>query len=90
MWGVVPKTPTNQFQMPIKEIDRLPVDHFLYGMATCHSITIINNELKGDPLDLKMFESTGFILEEPNVDDDRKYDLLFPTIFKLPRNSKFS
>lgn len=36
-------------------------------MATCHSLTIIDGELSGDPLDLKMFESTGWILEEPTV-----------------------
>lgn len=87
MWGVVPKSSTNYFQMPIRQVDRLPYDHFLFGMVTCHSITIMNNELKGDPLDLKMFESTGWVLEEANVSDDNKYDLLFPTIVRPPRNS---
>lgn len=87
MWGVVPKSSTNYFQMPIRQVDRLPYDHFLFGMVTCHSITIMSNELKGDPLDLKMFESTGWVLEEANVSDDNKYDLLFPTIVRPPRNS---
>lgn len=87
MWGVVPKTSTNYFQMPIRQIDRLPYDHFLFGMVTCHSITIMKGELKGDPLDLKMFDSTGWVLEEANVSDDTKYDLLFPTIVRPPRNS---
>lgn len=65
--------------MPLRQVERLPYDHLLYGMVTCHSITRMNGELKGDPLDLKMFESTGWVLEEANVSDDTKYDLLFPT-----------
>lgn len=33
-------------------------------MASCHSITYVNGELIGDPLDVKMFQATGWILEE--------------------------
>ena len=33
-------------------------------MASCHSITRVNGEMIGDPLEVKMFESTGWILEE--------------------------
>ena len=84
MYGVVPKTSINTLQIPLKQIERLPLDHFLFGMVTCHSITIMNGEMKGDPLDLKMFESTGWLLEEANVSDDTKYDLLFPTVVKPP------
>lgn len=39
-------------------------------MATCHSLNIINEELSGDPLDLKMFEATGWELKEP-ADGDK-------------------
>lgn len=85
MWGVVPTSPTNLFQIELRDVERLPNDHLLYGMATCHSITIMNDELKGDPLDLKMFESTNWILEEANISDDTKYDLLFPTIVRPPK-----
>lgn len=87
MYGVVPKTATNSLQIPLKQIDRLPFDHLLFGMVTCHSITLMNGEMKGDPLDLKMFESTGWKLEEANVSDDTKYDLLFPTVVKPPTNN---
>ena len=31
------------------------------AMATCHSLTIIEGELSGDPLDLKMFNSTNWV-----------------------------
>lgn len=36
----------------------------LYTMATCHSLRAIDGELVGDPLDLKMFEFTGWSFEE--------------------------
>uniref|UniRef100_A0A4Y0BJT0 Cation-transporting ATPase n=1 Tax=Anopheles funestus TaxID=62324 RepID=A0A4Y0BJT0_ANOFN len=86
MWGVLPKDSTNSFQIPLKDITRLPMsDHLLFGMVTCHSITFVNGEMRGDPLDLKIFESTGWILEEANVSDETKYDMLFPTIVKPPR-----
>ena len=33
-------------------------------MASCTAITHLNNELVGDPLDVKMFEATGWQLDE--------------------------
>jgi P-type E1-E2 ATPase len=54
MWAVVPKSATNSFQIPLSNVERLPFDHFLYGMVTCHSITIMNGERRGDPLDVKV------------------------------------
>lgn len=29
-------------------------------MASCHSITTVDNELVGDPLEIKMFDSTDW------------------------------
>uniref|UniRef100_A0A182NV43 Cation-transporting ATPase n=1 Tax=Anopheles dirus TaxID=7168 RepID=A0A182NV43_9DIPT len=86
MWGVLPKDATTSFQIPLKNVARLPMtDHLLFGMVTCHSITFVNGVMRGDPLDLKIFESTGWLLEEANVSDETKYDMLFPTIVKPPR-----
>lgn len=87
MWGVVPAV-DNKFQLPIKEITSLPLNDLLIGMVTCHGITIINNQLVGDPLDLKMFESTGWTLEEPDVSDTSKFSMLFPTVVRPPKSSK--
>jgi cation-transporting ATPase 13A2 len=42
------------------------------AMATCHSLTFIQEELMGDPLDLKMFQSTKWELSEPSGDDEKK------------------
>ncbi len=33
-------------------------------MATCHQITYVENELVGDPLDVRMFEAINFQLDE--------------------------
>lgn len=33
-------------------------------MASCHAITYVHDELVGDPLEIKMFESTGWQLDE--------------------------
>jgi hypothetical protein len=35
-------------------------------MASCHAITYVGNDLIGDPLEIKMFESTKWILDEKN------------------------
>ena len=37
---------------------------FLEGMASCTAITYVNGKLVGDPLDVKMFEKTGWVLDE--------------------------
>ena len=36
----------------------------LYTMATCHSLRTVDKELLGDPLDVKMFEFSGWSFEE--------------------------
>ncbi|XP_044741130.1 polyamine-transporting ATPase 13A3 isoform X2 [Chrysoperla carnea] len=74
------------FQVPIKDIANMAYDVFMYGMVTCHSITVIDGEMRGDPLDLKMFESTKWTLEEPDISDNTKFDTIFPTIVRPPPN----
>lgn len=36
----------------------------LYALATCHQLKMIDGEVIGDPLDIKMFEFTGWTLDE--------------------------
>lgn len=60
----------------------------LYAMATCHSLHIIDGNLTGDPLDIKMFEFTGWNFEEGEqrfkfVDDDDQGSLA-PSIVRPP------
>ena len=54
-------------------------------MSTCHSITIINDNLAGDPLDLFMFNFTKWILEEPSDKEGTKFELLTPTTVRPPQ-----
>lgn len=68
-----------------------PVNGLEYGpllisLAVCHSLTLIDGKIIGDPLDQKMFAATEWILEEPDVNDTTKYDLLAPTVVK-PKGS---
>ncbi|KAI8804374.1 hypothetical protein BJ742DRAFT_825014 [Cladochytrium replicatum] len=41
-----------------------PYPLIVCAMATCHSIKVVETEPIGDPLDLKMFEFTGWQIEE--------------------------
>ncbi|XP_014255644.1 probable cation-transporting ATPase 13A3 isoform X2 [Cimex lectularius] len=81
MWCVAP-VHNSKFHLPVKNIKSLPPDHLLRSMVTCHSITIIEGNLAGDPLDIKVFESTGWTLEEPEINDAAKFDLISPTVVK--------
>jgi cation-transporting ATPase 13A3/4/5 len=54
MWGIVPVA-DRKFQVPIKCVEKIDYrEEFLVGMVTCHSLTIIDGKLSGDPLDLKV------------------------------------
>ncbi|XP_033366178.1 probable cation-transporting ATPase 13A3 [Bombus vosnesenskii] len=89
MWGIVPCT-NGVLGEAERSIPKLN-NHLLFeGMLVCHSLTLINGTLCGDPLDVKMFESTGWILEEFNNEHSNKYDLVAPTIVKPPKNNSFT
>lgn len=72
--------------MPVKRVETLPYNTFLCGLASCHSLTTVDKQLMGDPLDLKMFESTKWTTEEIDVADNTKFDMIFHTIVKPPKN----
>ncbi|XP_053618873.1 polyamine-transporting ATPase 13A3 [Plodia interpunctella] len=90
MWGVVSSSAASSpphLGRPARDPRQLNDLHELkMAMATCHSLTLLDGQLAGDPLDLKMFESTGWELEEPDVPDTAKYEILTPTIVR-PRRS---
>ncbi|KAF2012664.1 hypothetical protein BU24DRAFT_453033 [Aaosphaeria arxii CBS 175.79] len=65
----------------------------LYTMATCHSLRLIDDELVGDPLDVKMFNFTGWSFEEGEQkagadleDPDQK---LSPSVARPPPGREF-
>ncbi|XP_018576718.1 probable cation-transporting ATPase 13A3 [Anoplophora glabripennis] len=74
------------FRMPVKNVESLPYNLFVYGLVSCHSLTIIDKQIVGDPLDLKMFESTKWVMEEHDVADNNKFNMIFPTVLKPPKN----
>ncbi|XP_055521214.1 polyamine-transporting ATPase 13A3-like [Leucoraja erinacea] len=55
---------------------------FIAAMATCHSLTNIDGKLSGDPLDCKMFEATGWVLEEPTAEETALHDQIMPTVVR--------
>ncbi|CAH0549264.1 unnamed protein product [Brassicogethes aeneus] len=66
MWGVVP-VENNKIKPPIKTFKDIENESSLFrGMASCHSLTLIDETTCGDPLDVKMFECTNWVLEEPS------------------------
>jgi magnesium-transporting ATPase (P-type) len=40
---------------------------FLEALASCHSVTYVNEKIVGDPLDVSMFKSTGWVFDEKNT-----------------------
>lgn len=54
MFGVIPVINGN-LEEPIKDVSSISEDSsLLLGMVTCHSLTMIEEELRGDPLDVKV------------------------------------
>ncbi|MEQ2243969.1 hypothetical protein ILYODFUR_012327, partial [Ilyodon furcidens] len=60
---------------------------FVACMATCHSLTKIEGEYSGDPLDIKMFAATGWILEEPTEEETALHNPLMPTVVRPPKQT---
>lgn len=51
-----------KFSQPVINIRELDAkSQLVKAMATCHSITRIDGQLNGDPLDLNMFKFTGWV-----------------------------
>jgi cation-transporting ATPase 13A2 len=65
----------------------------LYTMATCHSLRVVDDEFVGDPLDLKMFDFTGWSFEEGeqgsgNADEEEQGGLS-PSIARPPPGMEY-
>ncbi|VEN47095.1 unnamed protein product [Callosobruchus maculatus] len=64
MWGIVP-VENGKFLEPSRNVEDLSSSSsIIQGMASCHSLTLMNEELAGDPLDVKIFESTRWIMHD--------------------------
>ncbi|KDQ21478.1 hypothetical protein BOTBODRAFT_25926 [Botryobasidium botryosum FD-172 SS1] len=88
----------DRFGELVSEVRDLPLAqskaNFLYALATCHSLKVIEGETIGDPLDVKMFEFTGWTMEEgqtskkPSTSPDRPTSLV-QMIVRPPGTGQF-
>ncbi|XP_063997389.1 polyamine-transporting ATPase 13A2 isoform X1 [Pogoniulus pusillus] len=62
VWGVVPLQ-DHRFLPIVREPRCLPAGPLLCCLATCHTVALLRAQPVGDPVDLKMMESTGWHLE---------------------------
>ena len=77
---------SNDFRFSERCVESLPTrSPIMTCLASCHSLTLIDEGLIGDPLDVKMFESTGWELEEAGKTDTSKFDMLMPSVVR-PRS----
>lgn len=60
VWGVMEGGPAG-FSELVPEPRFLPHGHMLTGLACCHTVTLLRGQPLGDPLELKMVESTGWV-----------------------------
>ncbi|OCT80720.1 probable cation-transporting ATPase 13A4 [Xenopus laevis] len=72
LWGVIPCT-ENRFQKVhmFSAGKDLPWCPLLGAMASCHSLLILDGKIQGDPLDVKMFEGTNWIIEDSNKENNQ-------------------
>ncbi|XP_051805292.1 cation-transporting ATPase 13A2 isoform X2 [Acanthochromis polyacanthus] len=67
VWGVM-EGGTAGFSELVPEPRLLLPGPMLSGLACCHTVTLLQGKPLGDPLELKMVESTGWTLQEPEGD----------------------
>ncbi|KRX08170.1 P-type ATPase, cytoplasmic domain N [Pseudocohnilembus persalinus] len=77
----------NALEFQQENADFNPGQVFMDIMTSCHSLTRVHGEIIGDPLEIKMFESTGWILEEK---ENNKFDELVEATVKPAKNPKQS
>ncbi|KAJ8257722.1 hypothetical protein GJAV_G00188980 [Gymnothorax javanicus] len=65
VWGVMEGSGAG-FGELVPDPRLLPPGPLLSALACCHSVALLGEQLLGDPLELKMIESTGWVLEEPS------------------------
>uniref|UniRef100_A0A8C5Q4A9 Cation-transporting ATPase n=1 Tax=Leptobrachium leishanense TaxID=445787 RepID=A0A8C5Q4A9_9ANUR len=56
------------------QVNMLPWGPLFGAMASCHSLIIVDGSLQGDPLDLKMFQATKWVLDDTESDTDMNGD----------------
>uniref|UniRef100_A0A5F8GF94 Polyamine-transporting ATPase 13A2 n=1 Tax=Monodelphis domestica TaxID=13616 RepID=A0A5F8GF94_MONDO len=67
VWGVLPMK-GHDFLSLLPDPRQLYGGPLLTALASCHSISLLNDQPIGDPIDLKMVESVGWFLEEEGLE----------------------
>ncbi|KAJ2761070.1 hypothetical protein IWQ56_005338, partial [Coemansia nantahalensis] len=71
----------------------------LHALATCHTVKQVDGELVGDPLDIKMLQSTGWVLEESDEHDalpaagappGARVHMPVPAVVRPPHSERFT
>ncbi|XP_026542985.1 probable cation-transporting ATPase 13A5 [Notechis scutatus] len=71
LWGALPCQSQSFQSVHSFSGAPLPWGPLCRAMATCHSLLLLDGEIQGDPLDLKMFEGTNWEMEEHRPDKSR-------------------
>uniref|UniRef100_A0A8C9V095 ATPase cation transporting 13A2 n=1 Tax=Scleropages formosus TaxID=113540 RepID=A0A8C9V095_SCLFO len=70
VWGIMEGSGSG-FAELVPDPRLLPPGPLLSALASCHSVALLEGQLLGDPLELKMIESTGWELEEPAESEEQ-------------------
>ncbi|XP_030071564.1 probable cation-transporting ATPase 13A4 [Microcaecilia unicolor] len=89
LWGIIPSQ-GNCFQ----KVHKFSTGHVLSwgpllgAMVSCHSLIVLDGKVQGDPLDLKMFEATNWIMpadvEDLNTNNNNEEMQSVPTMIIKP------
>ncbi|TIB04331.1 hypothetical protein E3P88_01870 [Wallemia ichthyophaga] len=66
---------TNRFSELYQDASDIPLEKnhaLLYALVTCHSLKLVDDQVIGDPLDIKMFENTNWTLEEGKIGSQQR------------------
>uniref|UniRef100_A0A8C4TXA7 ATPase cation transporting 13A2 n=1 Tax=Falco tinnunculus TaxID=100819 RepID=A0A8C4TXA7_FALTI len=101
VWGVVPLE-SNHFMPIVHEPRCLPAGPLLYSLAACHTVSLLRAQPIGDPVDLKMVESTGWLpafqqfgmkvlaVMKPPPEEEQPRDTVGPSPVGILRRFPFS
>ena len=81
---MVNRTP-KELPSVIQESRKARSQLLLEVLACCHSLTSVNGQLIGDPLDIKMFEWSNWIMEDNN---ENKFDELILAVVKAKQEEE--
>ncbi|KAL2301167.1 hypothetical protein Nmel_011728, partial [Mimus melanotis] len=68
LWGLLPSE-----RSCFQDIHSFPADHSLpwgpvfKALAVCHSLIVWKGKIQGDPLDVKMFEATNWVIDDSSI-----------------------